>query len=205
MMYFLFYIAIEVIPSMILFTPLLILWQTKICKRQKMMPALLIFLFTGYILSVFSVTGIPAIGTFSPQFQINLIPLSGLERYSVQYILNIFLFLPLGLLLPILWEPFRKFRNSLLAGFGLSLFIEVSQLFTFRSTDIDDLIMNTLGTVIGFLIIRFCIHMNWIHSPISGADSKSNIREFFILLGISLFIWVFINPFITKLFVSFLL
>lgn len=43
-------------------------------------------------------------------------------------------------------------------GFCFSLLIETDQLFNRRATDIDDLIMNTLGTALGFLIYRllFC-------------------------------------------------
>ena len=34
----------------------------------------------------------------------------------------------------------------------MSLAMEVLQLFTFRATDVDDLIMNTLGTLLGYII-----------------------------------------------------
>ena len=37
-------------------------------------------------------------------------------------------------------------------GFGFSLSIELCQLFNRRNTDIDDLMMNTLGAVIGYFI-----------------------------------------------------
>ena len=38
------------------------------------------------------------------------------------------------------------------AGACLSLVIEVCQLFNLRATDIDDLMMNTLGAVFGYLL-----------------------------------------------------
>ena len=34
----------------------------------------------------------------------------------------------------------------------MSLAIEICQLFCYRATDVDDLIMNTLGTLVGYLI-----------------------------------------------------
>ena len=37
-------------------------------------------------------------------------------------------------------------------GFLFSLFIEAAQLFSFRATDIDDLLMNTMGTWLGYLL-----------------------------------------------------
>jgi len=44
--------------------------------------------------------------------------------------------------------------KTILAGAGLSLFIEVTQLFCLgRHTDVDDLILNTFGTVIGTWIV----------------------------------------------------
>ena len=36
------------------------------------------------------------------------------------------------------------------------MLVELSQLLNNRSTDIDDLILNTLGALIGFVIFRLC-------------------------------------------------
>ncbi len=69
-------------------------------------------------------------------------------------ILNVILFLPFGFLLPVIWERFRTIIPTVLAGLLFSLTIELSQLFTFRATDINDLIGNTLGTVLGFLLAK---------------------------------------------------
>ncbi len=44
--------------------------------------------------------------------------------------------------------------KTALTGFTLSLIIELSQLFNRRITDIDDLMMNTLGALIGWAIFR---------------------------------------------------
>ncbi|MFV3011587.1 VanZ family protein [Clostridium botulinum] len=64
---------------------------------------------------------------------------------------NILMFGPLGLLLPLLWKHFRKFSKTVLFGFIVSFTIESSQLFLARGTDIDDLILNTIGTMLGYL------------------------------------------------------
>lgn len=80
---------------------------------------------------------------------INLIPLAEMDWLG--YILNIFMFMPLGFLLPLIWKSFRQARKTVLYGFLMSLSIEVCQLFCFRTTDIDDLIMNTVGAFFGFL------------------------------------------------------
>ena len=48
----------------------------------------------------------------------------------------------------------QKGRYVVLIGFLISLFIEISQLFLSRGTDIDDLILNTLGTGFGLLLYK---------------------------------------------------
>lgn len=69
-------------------------------------------------------------------------------------LLNVALFLPLGLLLPLLGRFFRKWYVTPSAGLLLSLIIETVQYFTCRGFfDVDDLFCNTLGTALGFCIL----------------------------------------------------
>lgn len=88
---------------------------------------------------------------FNPN--INLVPFSdGLE---ISNILNIIFFMPFGFLLPTLWRKYRTLWPTLCYGLLFSLIIEVSQMFTNgRGSDINDLIMNTLGTLCGFIIFK---------------------------------------------------
>ena len=77
------------------------------------------------------------------------------QRFTLQIwlnvLLNIALFVPLGVLLPLLWKPFRKWYAALGAGFGVSLLIELAQLLTARGMcDVDDLFTNTLGAMLGW-------------------------------------------------------
>jgi glycopeptide antibiotics resistance protein len=70
---------------------------------------------------------------------------------------NIALFLPLGTLLPLLFRRFREWKQVVLLAVFLSLSIETIQFFSafignFRSVDIDDVILNTLGACVGFAI-----------------------------------------------------
>ena len=58
--------------------------------------------------------------------------------------------MPLGFFLPLLWKNCRSFWKMFVAGCVVSIFIESLQLFTFRATDIDDLLMNTLGGAVGY-------------------------------------------------------
>jgi glycopeptide antibiotics resistance protein len=69
---------------------------------------------------------------------------------------NIFAFSPLGFLLPLLFEKCNKIKNVFLISFGVSFFIEIIQVtFSLGSCDVDDLILNVLGSLLGFGI--YCL------------------------------------------------
>ena len=69
--------------------------------------------------------------------------------------MNIVLFMPLGFFCPLISKRYRRVKNTVFTGFGLSLTIELAQLFTmYRATDIDDLITNTAGTLLGYACFR---------------------------------------------------
>ena len=88
---------------------------------------------------------------FNPN--INLIPFN--DGFDISGILNIIFFMPFGFLLPTLWKKYRSFFSTLSYGIIFSFIIEIGQLFTKnRATDINDLIMNTLGTIIGWIIFN---------------------------------------------------
>lgn len=78
-----------------------------------------------------------------------------------QYVLNILLFVPLGFALPV-FLPNLKYKKVILIGCLVSLTIEILQAiagiivgYTYRAADIDNLMMNTLGTIIGLIVFRF--------------------------------------------------
>lgn len=71
---------------------------------------------------------------------------------------NIVLFVPVGVLLPLVTEK-RKWFWTVGAGFCFSLFIEIIQLITARGCfDSDDIILNTLGTAIGYGLYRAVVY-----------------------------------------------
>ena len=85
---------------------------------------------------------------------VNLIPFSDPEYSKVGYVLNVIMLMPFGFLAPTLFRDKRKLWKTALAGALFSILIEGSQLLNYRSTDVDDVILNTLGTVIGYGIYR---------------------------------------------------
>lgn len=198
MFYFIISIIIDLLPSVILLTPVILLWQIKFRKNTSPVRNVLLLVFTVYLMAIFQVTGIPAIDSFSPEFTINLVPTITLRHYPVHYILNIFMFIPFGLLTTSLWKCFSKFRTALATGFSFSMLIELLQLLTFRVTDIDDLITNTLGAVIGFLLARLLhrIHGNTIQE--SKNTCGMELKELCLLLGMSLCMWMLITPLLNQ-------
>ena len=88
--------------------------------------------------------------------RVNLIPLVNILDYDIKreaainIIGNVCMFIPTGIIMPILYKRLDCFWKVLLAGAGLSLVIEMIQLlFPGSVTDIDDLILNTAGVGIG--------------------------------------------------------
>ncbi len=75
-------------------------------------------------------------------------------------ILNICMFVPLGFLLPLIGNVFRKGWVTYLTGCLFSLFIEGGQLIAKRGiVEVDDLINNTVGCMIGYGIIMMVIEL----------------------------------------------
>ena len=64
---------------------------------------------------------------------------------------NICMFIPVGFFSALLWRKAHWWK-SLCVGFFLSFFIEFVQFFINRGTDLDDLILNTLGALVGYWI-----------------------------------------------------
>jgi glycopeptide antibiotics resistance protein len=70
-----------------------------------------------------------------------------------QVVGNLIMLLPLGIYLPLLYRRAKSFFAVSLAAFLISVSIELLQLATsFRSADVDDVLLNTLGAMIGYLI-----------------------------------------------------
>ena len=70
---------------------------------------------------------------------------------------NVLGFLPFGLFLPGLHRHFRNFQKTSLVCTLFSLGVELTQLLTRRgSCDIDDLILNTIGGMLGYAIFSVC-------------------------------------------------
>ena len=88
---------------------------------------------------------------------VNLIPFTNLFVFDtkrellVNLIGNVAMFIPSGVILPIICSRPDRFWKVLAAGAGISLCIELLQLpFAARVSDVNDLILNTVGVIIGY-------------------------------------------------------
>ncbi len=153
-MVFLFSTILNSFSYVLALLPLLAVWFFLPSHREVSHKFRLgILLFSMYLCCVAAVTGLPTLFYgFRFDTTITLLPFHDFFADIRQYLLNILMFLPLGLLLPLLWKQFRHLKETAGFGFLLSLLIELSQLFCFRNTDINDLFTNTLGAVLGWCI-----------------------------------------------------
>jgi len=92
-------------------------------------------------------------------FRVNLIPFVNLMDYEsksdllINIIGNFAMFIPSGIMVPLIYRNIRGCRNIVLTGAAISLVIEILQLpFAVRASDVDDLILNTAGCLAGYAI-----------------------------------------------------
>ena len=77
---------------------------------------------------------------------------AALRHAVVNLVGNVVMFVPLGFLTPCIWGKVQKFWRHFLCMVLIIVGIEVLQLFTLLgSCDVDDLLLNLVGTTIGFL------------------------------------------------------
>lgn len=159
---------ISTLPFLIPYHILLTSQSKKIGYKLSIGHIIIVYIFVYYLTVVLSFTGIPSIsdivdnsfgiitpkGFDFPPGEINLIPFRWITEGVRPYIENILLFIPLGFMLPCIWKKYEVLWKTTLSGITLSLIIELSQLFNRRITDIDDLLMNALGALIGWVFFR---------------------------------------------------
>ena len=146
--------------------------------------------FAFYLSAIYSLAGLPQILYFSFDANCNFQPFLYMFSDWHSTGLNVLLFIPLGTMLPLLWADFRPLWKTLLAGFGISFFIEVLQLFSLRATDVNDLITNTAGTLGGYCIGRLILKLFPRQAP---PDSHG---DFTLVCLLVLLIMFFLQPFL---------
>ena len=137
-----------IVPVFILY----FLYLKKSGRKQSLLHITAVFLFYYYLFGILTVTGIGYTSTISFRPRISLIPFLGMITGPIDTILNLILFVPLGVFLPFLYKRYHHIKTVALTGFLFSLSVEIVQMFGWGSTDINDLIINTAGACLGYLI-----------------------------------------------------
>ena len=140
-------------------------------KRISIKREIPLMLFISYITGLLSITAFPKV-VFNDGIRlvvgpgsVNLIPFRTIvtyfdERFIIFAILfagNIVMFMPVGFFVPLIWKKGPLFTT--MCGLLFSLFIEISQQFVVRNTDIDDLILITFGVYLGYLLYAAAKHI----------------------------------------------
>ncbi|WP_440115439.1 VanZ family protein [Paenibacillus sp. QZ-Y1] len=152
-------------PLFILFLIALVFYIRVNQIRYSIRHYTLIIAFAVYLLAVMHFVFFPIdvnIGMYANQTPwyktIQFIPILTLDIPS--FALNILLFMPLGFMLPLVRSSADSVREAVRIGLILSFSIEMLQLIirvtlgNGRTTDINDLIANTVGSIMGYLIFH---------------------------------------------------
>lgn len=151
-----------------------------------------------YIIYCFTLFNLVTTTDFE-SFSNNFIPFKEIMRYRTTSVLfyrnvigNIALFIPFGFMITDMLKEKAGKTNILittLITFFTSLTIEIIQMFIGRSFDIDDILLNLVGGILGFLIFHTT---QFIYKHIPDEYKTNKIKLLFFIFMILLFILLFI-------------
>ncbi|MFJ8066535.1 VanZ family protein [Psychrobacillus sp. NPDC096426] len=165
--FFLALIAI-IILGVIFFLGYFILYRKLFGGKRRLLKKQLLFggLFIGYIIMVAGVTFLNRGSNYLGEMDLSFLSSyrEAWYSFSVRHwqfvLLNILMFVPFGILLPLLHSRFRRGIWTIGAAILFTLSIESLQLVTgFGIFEVDDLFNNLLGSIIGYGIIMGFITM----------------------------------------------
>lgn len=140
----------------IIFISLRFTWLIKNKKGVNFHNELMMFLFGIYVLCIFYVVTFQDVDWSTSNF----IPFKEIFRYDFgtrlfykNVIGNMMMFMPYGLFITYFLKT-KKVSLILFLSFILSLTIEITQFFIGRVFDIDDIMLNLIGALIGFYLFR---------------------------------------------------
>ena len=184
---------IEILLSMLLLIPVFCVLNK--CRFHDAKKTTLYFIFASYLSAVYLFVGMPTLQFMRFDLSLTLMPFLPMIDDYKNTVLNIILFIPLGILLPFLWKKYNTLKATLMVGFLMSLAIEILQILTYRATDINDIIANTFGTVLGYFIFRGTAGM--IPSVTKLAREKNEVA----VVMLSVFaVMFFVQPYLATLY-----
>lgn len=187
------YKFIEILISAIVLIPVFVLLNRTMFHNIR--KTVLYFVFAVYLAAVYLFVGMPTLQFMRFEVSLTLVPFLPMVADFKNTILNIILFVPLGIMLPFIWKKYNTLKATLIFGFMMSLSIELLQLFTYRATDINDLIANTLGTVLGYFLFRIISYL--VPSVRNVAKRKNEVAAVIVPVILVMF---FVQPYLASIF-----
>lgn len=136
-------------------------------KRVRMLGKILFILYIGFLLYFIIFSDWYGRTGGMNEYHYNLVLFKEIKRFWIyreqlgwvsfaNLFGNVLIFMPFGFFMPMA-SRYRSFFLTLFYSFGLSLLVETFQLFTkVGSFDVDDLLLNTIGGVIGYIFFVIC-------------------------------------------------
>jgi Glycopeptide antibiotics resistance protein len=166
------YALFEIVLVILLSSPIVVVTFKRRYKDLQKLGAVLLVLYIVYAAKYFFFPiGIDRDVFHARGLGINIIPIVDLIRdfqtvslrvFMFQVFGNIVSFMPLAFLLAIIYPKYRIARKNMLLCFIISMSIEIIQLLiniitqiANRGVEINDIILNTLGSIVGFLLYVF--------------------------------------------------
>lgn len=162
--YVIFILPVMAVLSALIYLPFYLVNKKKYGKRP-FVRHLCIYALIGVIASVLYATIFWGGFRFVEGFRmLNLVPFIWVkETYAMgfanmikQLVINTIMLVPFGFFLPIVFEKMRKCWKTVLVTAVFIFCIEFTQYFIGRSADVDDLIMNSFGALIGYVVFWLC-------------------------------------------------
>ena len=103
---------------------------------------------------IFRPTGDTRQYDFHPFWSYNAIQ-EGREDLLAENIMNVVVFIPVGLILGLLLKVKGSWLIALMMGLAISVTIEALQFFLMRGfSEVDDVMHNTLGCILGYILVK---------------------------------------------------
>ena len=190
-------VILEILPSIwpmlviitVILVSLRIAYLAKSNKKLILYQELLMLIFIIYILCLFHIVTFQDINYGTNNF----IPFKEIFRYDIgtdKFMRNIFgniiMFIPYGFFASYYLKN-KKISTILLLSLIVSFTIEFVQLYIGRVFDIDDVILNTIGAIIGYLVYIILNKISYKLPKIFRSTAFLNILVILIIIGMIIY------------------
>lgn len=184
------FILLEAIAAGVFLLPLLFLLNRFRFRDRKR--TTVYGFFSLYLCVIWALVGLPNAYYVRFDLNLNLIPFAGILGDLKNSVLNVLLFVPLGFLLPIMWPKFHSAKDTVRFGLCASGTIELLQMLTLRATDINDLLTNTLGTGLGWVLGILAV------KKLSPSLPERDVKDLWVLIICVFAVMVFAQPLLSN-------